>query len=75
MSDELIERLRNPVGFAVLHTDAMEAIKRIEDAEADAKRWKDLTIRAYKEMFTIDQDRSDHKVWIEIEDLYEENPD
>ena len=40
MSDELIERLRNPIGFAVLHTDAMSAIDRIEKAEALAEYWR-----------------------------------
>lgn len=38
MSDELIERLRNPIGFAVLHTEAMQAIERIEKAEAEIER-------------------------------------
>ena len=40
MADELLERLRNPPGFAVLHTDAMQAIERIEKAEADRDMFK-----------------------------------
>jgi len=38
----------------------------------DRDMWRNLAVRAYKEMFSIDQEYSDHKVWIEIEDAYEE---
>lgn len=69
-----------------LHKDAVDEIARLEQViatltgeygfiYADRIRWRDLSIRAYKEMFSIDQDYSDHKVWIEIEDAYEEDPD
>jgi hypothetical protein len=44
----------------------------VTSLQKDRDRWKDLAIRAYKEMFSIDQEYSDHKVWIEIEDAYEE---
>ena len=69
-----------------LHKDALAEISRLEQViatltgeygfiYADRIRWRDLSIRAYKEMFSIDPDHSDHKVWIEIEDAYEKDPD
>jgi hypothetical protein len=69
-----------------LYKDAVAEISRLEQVVAtltgeygfiyaDRIRWRDLSIRAYKEMFSIDPDHSDHKVWIEIEDAYEKDPD
>ena len=69
-----------------MHKDALAEISRLEQViatltgeygfiYADRIRWRDLSIRAYKEMFSIDPDHSDHKVWIEIEDAYEKDPD
>ena len=68
------------------YKDALAEIARLEQViatltgeygfiYADRIRWRDLSIRAYKEMFSIDQEYSDHKVWIEIEDAYEGDPD
>jgi hypothetical protein len=44
----------------------------LKEMTDDRDMWRNLAIRAYKEMFSIDQEYSDHKVWIEIEDAYEE---
>lgn len=50
MSDELIERLRNPIGFAVLHTDAMAAIERIEKSESALQHWKQIATWLYHDI-------------------------
>lgn len=86
MIDDIVFRLRGQRTNGVLCEQAADEIERLEQViatltgeygfiYADRIRWRDLSIRAYKEVFSIDPDHSDHKVWIEIEDAYEKDPD
>jgi hypothetical protein len=86
LSDSEWVELKSYDALNNIYKDAIAEISRLEEVlesltgeygfiYADRIRWRDLSIRAYKEMFSIDQDYSDHKVWIEIEDAYEGDPD
>ena len=86
LSDSEWVELKSYDALNKIHKDAVAEISRLEEVlesltgeygfvYADRIRWRDLSIRAYKEMFSIDPDHSDHKVWIEIEDAYEKDPD
>lgn len=86
LSDSEWVELKSYDALNKIYKDAVAEISRLEEVlesltgeygfvYADRIRWRDLSIRAYKEMFSIDPDHSDHKVWIEIEDAYEKDPD
>ena len=57
---------------------ALEKLSAIEEMSAyvlklqeNRDKWKTLAIRAYEEVFSIEQDYDDSAVWEDIENAYE----